>query len=719
MPLWVNQEKVEEQFIKNEMARMRSDFKRMYPDKDKVTREKILFDWALENIAEKILIKQYAEKKNIKITDSRINSEMNRIYRNFENESESSEKAVQQDSGVILIRNEIRVQLMVEIALNEIKRGVKKPTKKDLKKYYYNNRDKYITPASIHVKHIVKQVGSDSFSQNKALKVLREAKKKLESGESFESVGNTYSDCPGKGLDLGYFTRGKMVSDFEEVVFSLDRGEVSNVFRTEFGYHIAKLCDKKPSRDPEFEEIKEQLKKDYTEKAIEQKINNFTDALKKDAEIKYTDIEKVVQSAKIGFTLKKSLNFVLVKPSGPDCNLACQYCFYLEKKNLFGKKKHRMSIRILKEMIRKTVSNNPDDINFGWQGGEPTLLGLDFFRKAVQFQKEYSQPGQNVGNSIQTNGILIDEEWAEFLKKNNFLVGLSLDGPASIHDRYRKTRDKKGTSHRVEQTAKLLLHKQVLVNSLTTVNDYSVRFPEEIYNYLTTLGFKYLQFIPLVETDKDNQGAASFSAKGEQYGEFLCRIFDLWRNSFQQGRPAVSVRFFDAVFHRYIGREARECYLQKECGTYLVVEHNGDVYPCDFFVDPVWKLGNIRETEPLLLLNSDKQKRFAEMKADLPGKCKGCQWLPYCRGGCSKDRLRDPRDKYVNHFCAGYSLFFEYADSFMKQLADNFIRKEHIQNKLEATVEQGTQNIIGKKVGRNDPCPCGSGKKYKKCCGKK
>jgi len=281
MPLWVNQEKVEEQFIKNEMARMRSDFKRMYPDKDKVTREKILFDWALENIAEKILIKQYAEKKNIKITDSRINSEMNRIYRNFENESESSEKAVQQDSGVILIRNEIRVQLMVEIALNEIKRGVKKPTKKDLKKYYYNNRDKYITPASIHVKHIVKQVGSDSFSQNKALKVLREAKKKLESGESFESVGNTYSDCPGKGLDLGYFTRGKMVSDFEEVVFSLDRGEVSNVFRTEFGYHIAKLCDKKPSRDPEFEEIKEQLKKDYTEKAIEQKINNFTDALKK------------------------------------------------------------------------------------------------------------------------------------------------------------------------------------------------------------------------------------------------------------------------------------------------------------------------------------------------------------------------------------------------------------------------------------------------------
>jgi len=423
-------------------------------------------------------------------------------------------------------------------------------------------------------------------------------------------------------------------------------------------------------------------------------------------------------NTKAGFILEKPLNFVLVKPTGPDCNLACEYCFYLEKAKLFRHKKHRMSDKILKEMTRKTVSINPGDINFGWQGGEPTLMGLDFFKQAVSYQKEFAKPEQNVGNSIQTNGICIDEEWVEFLKEKFFLVGLSIDGPESIHDTYRKTGNGMGTFHKVEKTALMLLENNVPVNSLTVLNNYSANYPEKIYTYLTSLGFKFLQFIPIVETDIRNKRAASFSATGEQYGEFLCRIFDLWRKDFQQGRPTVSVRFFDSVFHRYVNMEAPDCLLQEECGSYIVIEHNGDVYSCDFFVEPEWKLGNIMKDDPFLMLNSDKQTQFGLMKKNVPVKCQECPWLQYCRGGCTKDRIRDPQDGHVNHFCAGYTMFFEYADSFLKQLADEFLKSQHIQNRPATTIKQSDQKNSGRKIGRNDPCPCGSGKKYKYCCGR-
>lgn len=367
---------------------------------------------------------------------------------------------------------------------------------------------------------------------------------------------------------------------------------------------------------------------------------------------------------------QKPLSSILVKPAGPDCNMACTYCFYLEKSKLFsGVNTHRMSDEIMEEMIRQALTYGEQQVSFAWQGGEPTLMGLQFFDKIVRAQQRYGY-AQNVGNGLQTNGLLINKQWARFLKKYSFLVGLSLDGPKHIHDHYRRLRNGKGSWALVVDKAKLLLDSGVEVNALTVLNDYSVRFPDEIYQYHKSLGLNYMQFIPCVETDPKNPTrAASFSVPAVKYGEFLCRLFDLWLADFVQNKPSTSIRFFDSVFYNYVGLPPPECTLQEECGVYVVIEHNGNVYSCDFFVEPDWLLGNVMENNLKAMLNSDRQNKFGKMKASIPSDCKECQWLHYCRGGCTKDRLRDPRDKGRNHFCKSYMMFFEHADSTLKKMA--------------------------------------------------
>lgn len=369
--------------------------------------------------------------------------------------------------------------------------------------------------------------------------------------------------------------------------------------------------------------------------------------------------------------MKKILNSLLIKPSGPDCNLDCSYCFYLDKSEYFNESSsHRMSLKLLEEMIKQFLEQGPRQVSFGWQGGEPTLMGLSFFRSAVGFQEKYGQ-GKSVGNGLQTNGILINQEWANFLAKYQFLVGLSLDGPEHIHDRYRFAKNGKGTWKKVNDRVKLLLDSGVATNALTVVNDYSVNFPEEIYNYHKDLGLNYMQFIPCVETDAANGGsAAPFSVSAEKYGEFLIKIFDLWHDDIHDGIATTSVRYFDSVFHNYVGLEAPECTLAESCGSYLVVEHNGDVYSCDFFVENDWKLGNVLTHRLDEMLNSQRQNEFGNLKADLPEECKTCRWLRKCQGGCTKDRMRDPRDGGSNHFCLSYKMFFEHADSKLNTLAE-------------------------------------------------
>jgi uncharacterized protein len=373
---------------------------------------------------------------------------------------------------------------------------------------------------------------------------------------------------------------------------------------------------------------------------------------------------------KTGFPRKKALTSVLIKPSGPDCNLACEYCFYREKDALFPETPvHRMSERILEETLQQLFAQPVPAVSIGWQGGEPTLMGLEFFRKAVELETRFGQ-GKTVGNGLQTNGILIDGPWAEFLAKYEFLVGLSLDGPEHVHDRYRRNAGGRPTWAKVAGAARLLLDSGVAVNALVVVNDYSARFAREIYDFHKSIGLVHMQFIPCVETDPRAPGrAAPFSVTGEAFGAFLGDVFDLWLADFRDGEPTTFVRYFDSVFYRYVDREPPECDLLPECGTYVVVEHDGGVYACDFFVEDRWKLGNVMEGKLVHMLNSARQAEFGRAKAGLPADCRACEWLPICRGGCPKDRLRDPRDAGLSHFCAAYKSFFAHADPEFRRLA--------------------------------------------------
>jgi len=393
--------------------------------------------------------------------------------------------------------------------------------------------------------------------------------------------------------------------------------------------------------------------------------------------------------------------------------MACAYCFYSEKASLFpGPKRRRMSEELLDILIKQVMSQSDRQISFGWQGGEPALMGLDFFQKAVQLQERHHK-GQVIGNGLQTNGILLDNEWAKFLHRRKFLVGLSIDGPEHVHDHYRFMKNGKGSWRKVRDSAKLLLDHGVEVNALTVMNDYSARFPEEIYEFHKELGLFHMQFIPCVETDPVNpEKAASFSVPPAKLGKFLCATFDLWLSDFKDDVPTTSIRFFDSVFYHYVELPPPECTLFDECGIYVAVEHNGDVYSCDFFVEPEWKLGNIRHDLLIELLNSPKQVAFGKMKSNLAAECKKCEWLHYCRGGCTKDRILKSKGKKLDYLCSAYKIFFEHAHPHLQVIADKW-KVDH-----GMTDEPQRESASKTRPRRNDPCPCGSGLKYKKCCGK-
>ncbi len=314
-------------------------------------------------------------------------------------------------------------------------------------------------------------------------------------------------------------------------------------------------------------------------------------------------------------------------------------------------------------------SEPTDQVTVAWQGGEPTLMGLPFFERAVELQARFGR-GKTVGNGLQTNGLLLDREWAAFLRRYKFLVGLSLDGPEEIHDRYRRLAGGQPTWKRTVDAARMLLDEGVEVNALTVVNDLTAGRAREIYEFHKSIGLVHMQFIPCVEADPgDPSKAAPFAASGEAFGRFLAEAFDLWLGDFRDGEPTTFVRFFDSIFYRYVDRQPPECDLAESCGTYLVVEHNGDVFACDFFVEPEWKLGNVMQGKLVHMLNSARQRGFGARKADLPEDCRRCAWLALCRGGCPKDRLRDPSDRGLNHFCAGFKIFFEHADARLRSLA--------------------------------------------------
>jgi uncharacterized protein len=295
-------------------------------------------------------------------------------------------------------------------------------------------------------------------------------------------------------------------------------------------------------------------------------------------------------------------------------------------------------------------------------------MGLEFFKRVVELQKQYGRPGQTVSNALQTNGLLLDEAWIPLLDEYRFLVGLSLDGPREIHDHHRVTAVQRPTWEQVVRTARLLVRRGVAVNALTVVTARSAREAQTIYDFHKSLGLRHMQFIPCVDTLPDDPTRlAPWAVPTDAWGEFLIRIFERWRGDFRGRRPTTSVRWFESLFHCYAGVEPPDCTLLEECGNYVVVEHNGDVFSCDFYVEPEWKLGNVLEGEMIGMLNSPRQAQFGRRKAELPDVCKRCEWLEHCRGGCPIEREHSPSG--LNRYCDSFKRFFAHADPAMKRMA--------------------------------------------------
>ena len=379
----------------------------------------------------------------------------------------------------------------------------------------------------------------------------------------------------------------------------------------------------------------------------------------------------------MNFTRTPPAFHIMVKPRGAICNLDCEYCFYLRKENLYPGGSFRMSDELLENFVRQYIeSQRVPQVNFAWQGGEPTLMGLDFFHKVIAYQKKYAPPGVQIENALQTNGTRLNDAWCQFFAENHFLIGISLDGPREMHDRYRKDKGGGDTFDRVVRGVKLLKKHRVDFNILTCVSSANVNQPLEVYRFLRDeIGARFIQFIPIVERDNETgfqQGTVltARSITGKQYGEFLIAIFDEWLRR-DVGR--VFVQMFDTALGRWLGAPGGLCVFQETCGLALAMEHNGDLYSCDHFVEPDYLLGNIRQTPMAELVSSPQQRKFGlDKRATLPRYCRECPVLFACNGGCPKDRTDTTPDGEpgLNHLCAGFKAFFTHVDEPMRQMAE-------------------------------------------------
>lgn len=360
---------------------------------------------------------------------------------------------------------------------------------------------------------------------------------------------------------------------------------------------------------------------------------------------------------------------LLIKPASADCNLRCEYCFYLPKRELYPRtKRHAMSREVMHTLIGQYMQMAGGNPSFGWQGGEPTTLGIDFFRRVVALQAQKAKPGQAISNGFQTNGILIDDEWARLFARYNFLVGLSLDGPEELHNHYRRDGRRHGTFEQVIRAAEVLRRNDVEFNILCMVTSYSAHRANETWDFFLRQKLGYLQFIPCVEFDRDGVQAAPYSCTPEQYGTFLCEAFDRWA---EEDVPSVYCRTFNDLLSAYMGNPAPTCIFRPACGDYLLLEHNGDVYPCDFFVEPQWLLGNVMDTPLVDIALSDRFREFREAKSGGCGEqCGECRWLTYCYGGCQRHRPGAAPDAgRPNYFCTSYRMLFEHADERLNAMA--------------------------------------------------
>ncbi len=479
---------------------------------------------------------------------------------------------------------------------------------------------------------------------------------------------------------------------------------------------------------------------------------------------------------------------LMVKPRGAVCNLDCTYCFYSRKEDLYEEgASFRMSDEVLESFTRQYIeAQRVPEVTFGWQGGEPTLMGLDFFRKAVAMQEKYRKPGMKIANALQTNGVLLDDEWCRFLKEHQFLIGLSMDGPRELHDAYRVDKGGKPTFDKVYRALKLLQRHGVDFNILCVLNRVNADHPLTVYRFFKSEGVQFIQFIPAVERivrsqarseaecrserhsadaswlttnelvgsqarseaecrperDSDERHSADASwlatnevtewtVRAEQWGQFLCSVFDEWVRR-DVGR--VFVQSFDVALQAWVGMEPSLCVHAKTCGDCLAIEHNGDLFSCDHYVDPHYFLGNVMEMPMTELVASPFQRKFGRDKRDtLPRYCRECPVLFACNGGCPKDRFITTPDGEpgLHYLCAGYKRFFTHVAPYIRTMAEllhrghppaaimDILRRKEIGAKhLSVTGGLSPTNASPlPRVSRNAPCPCGSGRKYKSCCG--
>jgi uncharacterized protein len=404
---------------------------------------------------------------------------------------------------------------------------------------------------------------------------------------------------------------------------------------------------------------------------------------------------------------------LLVKPASADCNLACAYCFYLDRCELYpDTKTHRMSDEVLEAMISRYMATPQPAYSIGWQGGEPTLMGVEFFRKVTDLQQRYGRSGAVVSNGLQTNATLIDDEFAEHLAKYHFLVGVSIDGPQEVHDTYRTTVSGRGSHAAVMKGIDALNRQKVDYNALVLVSSANVHRAAEVYRYLVDLGIYYHQYIPCVEFDEAGT-PLPFTITGEEWGDFLCEIFDTWA---VRDTRRVSIRLFDAVVLNMVTGERSMCTMGGNCTQYFVVEHNGDVYPCDFFVEKQKRLGNITRDEFAALSSSSRYRKFGAKKSEWNNRCSSCRYLEYCSGDCLKQRYQHGENPAaLSWLCEGWQKFYGHTIPAFEKLAVSVLNERQAQAPPHA--RQHYDRLPRRKIGWNDPCYCGSGKKYRECHG--
>lgn len=424
---------------------------------------------------------------------------------------------------------------------------------------------------------------------------------------------------------------------------------------------------------------------------------------------------------------------VMLKPAGPSCNLNCTYCYYLEKRKLYRDTRNfHMSEELLENFTRQFIeAHDIPVVTFTWQGGEPTLMGLDFFRKAIELQEKYRN-GKKIENAFQTNGTRLDDDWCSFFHDNKILVGISIDGEEHNHDHYRKTFSGRPTFKRVMKGIEMLHRHKVEFNTLSVVNSYNVHFALETYRFLKRIGSGFIQFLPVAERSCDDIGedglnlvspgfagvarVTEWSVGAGDFGDFLIAIFDEWvRNDVAR----YFVQIFDATLANYVGENPGLCVFNDTCGDALVMEHNGDLFSCDHFVYPEYFLGNINDTGLIDLVRSQKQFDFGIGKRNsLPEYCLRCEVRYACHGECPKHRfILTPDGKPgLNYLCRGYRRFFKHVEPYMEFMAGELKGKRPPANVMQWIRNRESQVVRPELPGRNDPCPCGSGKKFKNCC---